>query len=133
MAVTHRNVLVPLTDAQAPERVMETACTLADEGARVTAVFVIEISPLLPLDACMDEEEAHARRFLRRAEAVGDAYGVRVVPRLVRARDAGTAILEVAEEEGSELLVIGTKRQRVRGLAKHVLRKATCRVLVVSI
>ena len=43
-----------------------------------------------------------------------------------------TAILAVAEEEGSELLVIGTKRDRVRGLAKHVLRKAACRVLVVS-
>jgi nucleotide-binding universal stress UspA family protein len=124
-------VLVPLTDE--PERVMEAACALADERASVTAVAVIEISRLLPLDARMDEEEEHARRFLRRAQAVGEAYGVRVVPRLVRARDAGTAILEVAEEEGSELLVIGTKRHRVRGLVKHVLRKAACRVLVVTI
>jgi nucleotide-binding universal stress UspA family protein len=132
MAVAHRRLLVPLTGHPEPERVMGTACSLADDGASVVAVVVIEISPLLPLDARMDDEEAHARSLLGRARAVGDHYGIRVVPRVVRARDAGSAILDLAREEGSELVVLGARRHRVRGVARHVLRKAPCRVLVVS-
>src|SRR4051812_9058125 len=127
--MAHR-LLVPLIDE--PERVMHTACTLADERARVTAVYVIEISPLLPLDARMDAEEEHGRRYLRRAQAVGDEFGVRVVPRLVRARQAGAAILELAEAEDSELVVMATTKHRVRRVVRQVLRKAPCRVLLVS-
>src|SRR5262252_1056183 len=108
---------------------MGTACSLADDDASVVAVVVIEISPLLPLDARMDEEEIHARALLGRARAVGDVYGVRVIPRVIRARDAGSAILDVARDEDSELVVLGARRHRVRGIAKHVLRKAPCRVL----
>ena len=73
-----------------PEGAVEEA--LGDEQATVTAIYVIEVSPLLPLDAAMPAEEEHARRFLRRAAAAGAAHGVRVVPRLVRARDA-TAVI----------------------------------------
>ena len=58
---------------------METALELGDEPAMVTAVYVIEMSPLLPLDASMPVEEEHARRFLRRAASVGKAHGTRVV------------------------------------------------------
>ncbi len=120
---------------------METACRLAaEQGASITAVRVIEISPLLPLDARMDDEEATARRLLARAEATGEAFGVRVLTRTVRAREAATAILELAEREETELLVIGAPRGRrtyggrmvFSGTVRHVLRKAPCRVLVVS-
>jgi hypothetical protein len=68
-------------------------------------VDVIEVSPLLPLDASMPAEEEHARRFLRRAVSVGKAYGIHVIPRVIRARDAKTAIRMVAEEEDTELVV----------------------------
>jgi len=132
MDIARGRVLVPLTGHPEPERVMEAACSMADDRACVVAVVVIEISPLLPLDARMDEEEIHARALLSRARVVGDRYGLRVIPRVIRARDAGSAILDVARQERSELLVLGARRHHLRGMAKHVLRKAPCRVLVVS-
>src|SRR5512132_1487261 len=99
---------------------MSTACTLAQEDASVMAVVVIEISPLLPLDARMDEEEAHARRLLARARAAGNACGMRVVPRVVRARATTDAILTVAEEEDAELVVLSSRGRRHR---RHKLER----------
>jgi hypothetical protein len=81
-----------------PERAVESALAGADRVATVTAVYVIEVSPLLPLDAAMAVEEEHARRFLRRAVAAGAARGARVVPRLVRARDAAAAVRALAAD-----------------------------------
>jgi nucleotide-binding universal stress UspA family protein len=127
----YRNVLVPLIDAPDVERVVNTACTLAHERGSVTAVVVIEISPLLPLDARMDDEEEHARTLLRRAQAAGDGYGMRVGVRMIRAREAGSTILDLAEKMGTDLLVLGTPRHRLRRRIRHVLRKAPCRVLLV--
>jgi hypothetical protein len=89
-----------------PERAVETALELVDEATAVTALYVIEVSPLLPLDASMPVEEEHARRFLRRAASAGKAHGIRVVPRLIRAREAAAAIRAVAEEEETELVVV---------------------------
>jgi Universal stress protein family len=88
-----------------PERAVETALELVEEATTVTALYVIEVSPLLPLDAPMLVEEEHARRFLRRAASVGKAHGIRVVPRLIRARDAATAIRMVAEEEDTAVVI----------------------------
>jgi nucleotide-binding universal stress UspA family protein len=132
VAAAHHTVLVPLTDPVETEQLMRTACTVAEEDASVTAVVVIEISPLLPLDARMDEEEARARRLLSRARAAGEDYGVRVVPRVVRARAAAPAILELAVQEDAELVVVGSGRHRLRKLERQVLRNAPCRVLVVA-
>jgi nucleotide-binding universal stress UspA family protein len=86
-----------------------------------------------------DEEEA-ARGLLARAEAIGDAHGVAVAPRRIRGRDAATAILERLDADEYELVVIGARRrQRSNKRApafgrtvQHVLRKATCPVLVVA-
>jgi nucleotide-binding universal stress UspA family protein len=137
----YRRLLVPVRGSRASQRGMEIACRLAaDRHASVTALTVIEIPSLLPLDAHMREEENEARRLLDRAEAIGDAYGVTVVTCRDRARDAAAAILERLEDGEFELVVIGASR-RERGskrapafgpTVQHVLRKATCRVLVVA-
>ena len=95
---------------------------------------------MLPLDARMTEEEAEARRLHGRATAIADAYGVTVVFRTVRARKAGTAILEELEKSDAELVVIGATRKirasrRATAFGRnvqHVLMKASCRVLLVA-
>jgi DNA-binding SARP family transcriptional activator len=48
------------------------------ESATVIALAVIEVSAELPLDALMPEEEAHGKRVLAEAEAIGDLRGVTV-------------------------------------------------------
>ena len=65
---------------------------------------------MLPLDARFDDVEEAARRLLEQAGATGDAYGVKVVPRLVRARDFGAAIVAEATSDRSEIIVVGTPR-----------------------
>ena len=82
------------------ERAVEVACRLASEGhAAITVVTVIEVPALLPLDARMTDEESEARRLHNRATAIGDVFGVAVVSRVVRGREAATAILEELEGE----------------------------------
>jgi nucleotide-binding universal stress UspA family protein len=137
----YRRLLVPISGAREAVRVMETACALAaNHGASITAVFVIEISPLLPLDARMSDEEAESREALTRAEAIAEAFGLRIRPHTIRTRDAGRAIVELVEDEDVELIVICAPRRRwlrtrgpaFDGTVRHVLAKAPCRVLVVS-
>jgi len=102
-AVPH-NVVVPLLGSPDPKHLVTIACGLAGDDGTVDAVVVIELSPLLPLDARMDEEEAAARRLLARARAVADASGVRFVPHIVRAREAASATGSVTPGRLAELL-----------------------------
>ncbi len=136
-ALGYRSLLVPLADNVETEKALDVACRLAAEhGALLTAVAVVEVSPLLPLDAHMHAEEADAKRLLARAKAVGDSYGVVVAGRLVRARDAGEAVVAAARDAGCEVIVIGSPRRRGSRLlgktAETVLKRASCRVMVVA-
>ena len=137
----YRSLLVPLVDDPEPERAVELACRLAaDDAATVVAVAVIVIPPLLPLDAHMLEEERTARALLERAGATADGYGVRLSPRVVRAREAADAIVDLARSERTEIVVLGasprSKTSSVAGTmgatARRVLEAAPCRVLLVA-
>ena len=116
-------MLVPVGESAA----IVTATALAsDHGATVTALAVIEVPAALPLDAHMGPEEFEARRMLAAAESVGDRHGVRVERRIVRAREAGEAIVDAAEESDAELVVL---RRPLDRTARYVLQHAGCRVL----
>jgi nucleotide-binding universal stress UspA family protein len=123
------------------ERAVDVACTLASERkASVTVLSVVEVLPILPLDARMDEEEEGVQRTQLRAQAIGDDYGVRLVLRRVRARQAAVAILDELEGGDYDLVVLGAPR-RVRPsrhaspfgrTVQQVLRASACRVLLVA-
>lgn len=134
-------MLVPLVGNAASGRALHVACRLAGErGTRLVAVTVIEIPPLLPLDAHMREEEQEAHELLTQAELVADSYGVAVTSRALRAREAAPAILEQVEASGAEVVVIGAERRpRLKARApvfgrtvQEVLKGARCRVIVVG-
>ena len=71
---------------------------------------------------------------------MSESYGVTVIPRLVRGRSAGPAIVREAERRGAEVIVIGAPRQDLsRGrralfgrTVDYVLKNAPCRVLVTA-
>jgi APA family basic amino acid/polyamine antiporter len=132
MASAPHNLVVPLLGSTDPEHAVATACALAGEEGTVDAVVVIEVSPLLPLDARLDVQEASARALLARARSVADACGVRFVPHLVRAREAASAILELAEQEEAEIVVVDREGRRSRRAERRLLRKAGDRALVVA-
>jgi basic amino acid/polyamine antiporter, APA family len=142
LALEYRNVLVPIVSRHESEEAIDLACRLATErGASIVALNVIEVPLELPLDAELpDEVEERANDLLDEARAIGDAYGVNVIGRIVRARRPGQAIVEEATRRHSEIIVMGAPRRDVRrrrgrvfgDTVDHVLKNAPCRVMVAA-
>jgi len=142
VALEYRSVLVPVVYRRESEEAVDLACRLATErGASIAVVTVLEVPLELPLDAPLPEQlELRAHDLLDEARAIGDAYGVDVVGRLVRARRAGRAIVEEAELRNSEIILMGAPRRDVRRRSGRifgetvdfVLKHAPCRVMVAA-
>ena len=141
LALEYRRLLVPVLPGRASDEALDIAAGLAAErGAHIAAVTVLEIPLDRPLATELEDEEAVANRELDEARAIGASYGVSVLPRLVRARSAGQAIVEEAARRGTEIIVIGAPRRDLsRGkravfgrTVDYVLKNAPCRVLVTA-
>jgi len=134
--IGYRSILVPVADNRETDQALDVACRLAAEHAcSITAVVVIEVPPVLPLASHMLEEEADAKLLLQRAQAVGDSYGIRVLGRIVRGREAGPAIADEANARHVELVVLGARRRRRQPFSRtveSVLKRSNCRVLVIA-
>src|SRR3954470_21352063 len=141
-SLEYRSILVPIAPGYPSDEAMQVACRLAGERrSTIIAETVIEIPLELPLDAYLPERVDEANEQLDEASAVGELYGVRVVERIVRARNAGRAIVDEATRRGSEIIVMGGPR-RVRLAAgkraifgdtvDFVLKHAPCRVMVAA-
>ena len=137
----YRRLLVPLDERPESFDALDIACRLAaDDGASITALTVLEVPPLLPIDTHSEDAERAARRLLERAGATGDSYGVKVATELVRARDAASAVVERATSDGAEVIVIGAPRMTLQRSTAHapsetvreLIRRAPCRVMVIS-
>jgi APA family basic amino acid/polyamine antiporter len=141
-ALEFRNILVPVAAGYPAGEAMDLACRLAAERrAAIVAVSVVEVPLELPLDAYLPEEVQAANEALEEASAIGESYGVRVIPRIVRARKAGRAIVDEAIRRGSEIIVMGgPRRVRLRSgrraifgdTVDFVLKHAPCRVMVAA-
>jgi APA family basic amino acid/polyamine antiporter len=141
IALEYRNILVPIAPGYASDEAMDVACRLATERrARVVAVSVVEVPLDRTLDAVLTERVAEANRQLDEARAIAESYGVDVIPRLVRARTAGRAIVDEADRRGSEIVVMGASRRRrptrrsaiFGDTVDFVLKHAATRVMVAA-
>ena len=140
LELLYRTIVVPvIRNAESEEALVAAARLAADRRATIAAVHVLEVPLELPLDAPLPALEAEANDLLEEARALVEAYGVRVVTRLVRARRAGPAIVEEAVARQAELIVIGAKRRLARGrmpifgrTVDYVLNKSPSRVLLAA-
>ena len=141
LALEYRRLLVPVLEGRASDEALDVAASLsAERGAQLTAVYVLEVPLDVALATDLSQEEEIANRELDEARAIGESYGVAVIPRLVRARNAGVAIVQEAERRSSEIIVIGAPRKdlgrRKRAVFGHtvdyVLKNAPCRVMVTA-
>jgi basic amino acid/polyamine antiporter, APA family len=142
IALEYRNVLVPVVWRRESEAAVDLACRLAAErGGSIVALTVIEVPLELSLDATLPgDTEPKANDLLDEARAIGNAYGVDVVGRLVRARRAGRAIVDEADRRNSEIIVMGAPRRDIHrrrgrifgGTVDFVLKNAPCRVMVAA-
>ena len=90
LALEYRRLLVTVVPGQASDDAFDIAASLAAErGSQIIAVHVIEIPLDLPLGTEKAELEQLANRELDEARAIGESYGVNVIPRLLRGRNAG--------------------------------------------
>jgi APA family basic amino acid/polyamine antiporter len=137
LALEYRSILVPIVSGPESREAVQLAARLAAERASTIVLLRVIVVPLeLPLDADLHEQMRTADELLDEAAAVASLYGVRVVERIVRARQAGRAIVEEAERRGSQIIVLGAPRGSHRAIFGHtvdyVLKHAPCRVMVAA-
>lgn len=133
--VSTRKILVPTLGGTDTEN-LQFACEMAQRrGAEVTALYVIEVPPALPLDTFLPDRLADADTALKRAQAIGREFEAAVTTHLLQARSAGQAILDLAKEKKFDAIVMGTSYRRgasawLGATTEYVMRNAPCRVLI---
>jgi len=139
-ALSVKSILVPTLGGPMAEN-LQLACQFArGQGAHITALYVIEIPPALPLDTFLSEKLAIADAALKRAMAIGRESNLQVATQLLQARWAGQAIVDLAKEKGFDLIIVGTPYKRgsaglgtassLGATTEYVIRNAPCRVWV---
>ena len=152
------SILVPVFGDPLDDDIVGTAGRLAAEdaeegegGAVLEALYVFKIPMSLPIDARVPEERiAEGKRALARAKEVGEEYeDVEVATAMVRGRTYGSAIVSEAKRRGVEAIVLAAEApSRIRGgaklggirasdrssdqLARYVIEKATCKVILTA-
>jgi APA family basic amino acid/polyamine antiporter len=137
IALEYRTIVVPIVSGPESHESVDLAARLAAErGATIVALRVIVVPLDLPLDAPRPDEEAEADHLLDDARVTAETYGVRMIERVVRARNAGRAIVEEADRRQAEIVVLGAPRLRHRDIfgktVDYVLKNAPCRVMVAA-
>jgi nucleotide-binding universal stress UspA family protein len=137
-----KRILVPVKGDSIDEEAMRLAYTYAlakiGKGRLITVdvVYVVEVPHALPLNAELDQELEAGESALDHAESVAREMGLQVEASLLQARSAGSAIVDMARDNGSELIVMATDYQKKLGeidlgrTIPYVLKNAHCRVWV---
>jgi nucleotide-binding universal stress UspA family protein len=102
----------------------------------VDVVYVVQVPHALPLDADLPDQVEKGERALDHAEQVARELGLQVEATILQARSAGAAIVDMARESNSELVVMSTPYSKKLGeldLGKtipYVMKHAPCRVYI---
>jgi len=132
-----KRILVPVKGSSLDEDTMQLACEMARRvHARLYVVSVIEVKRSLPLETELPGEIQRGEEVLARAEAVARKWKQEIEAEVLQARDAGTAIVEEAERQNVDLIILGLSYKKkydqfcLGDTVMHVLRNAPGRVLV---
>lgn len=131
-------ILVAYDGSESAKRALEEAAKLLGNDRALTVVSVAEELPQFGRAAAMlvPEEHEERRRELYEAKAVLAERGIAATV-VERRGDAATMILDEAEKEGVELIVMGTRglgpeqRWLLGSVSTKVLHHAPANVLVV--
>ncbi len=130
-------ILVALHDPDHVHSLMKVACQLAHSiGAEVAALYVEEIGPGLSLDLNLPMLDEDGRKVLSRAAEVASQQDTKISTHLIRAHQAGEAIVSQVRTEGSDLLLLGYRGKRglkefvLGSTFRYVIAHAPCQVIV---
>jgi len=135
--VAYHRILVPVVGSRLTDEMLVLACQLATEKeSLVDAVYAVEVPMERPLeDGLLPAERERAEKVLRLAAVVAADFGVTLNQHVVAARHAGRSIVELAEKQNSDVIIMGAVK-RTRGSSvlgptvEYVLRHAPNEVLV---
>jgi nucleotide-binding universal stress UspA family protein len=128
----YRLVLLPVDGSADSERAAAHAALIAAlSGAVVAILGVIDMrtgfSFSAPGAAVYDRQRAETHRAIQAASAIVRGAGVTRVEHLIMDGIPREAILEVADEQGADLIVLGADEETLR----HVIHSARCPLMIV--
>jgi len=132
-------VMVALRDGESVESLMGLACQLSQGmQADLIALHVVEVPLVTPLDALEEAIDRPGKELLAQAKRAAEKFSASISSELLRAREAGEAIVGVARDRGVELLVMGHHKPHphmisealLGGIVRYVAHHAPCRVIV---
>ena len=130
-------VLVPVHGDECDTEALSLACDITrDSKGKVYVVYVIEVRRELPLDAEATMEEERCETVLERMENLGKRFHGNVQAEILRARDAGPALVQEAEEREVEAIVMALPYKTNHGVfslgrtVPYILKNAECPVLL---
>ncbi len=131
-------VMVALRDGESVGSLVTLACGMAKGmDADLVALHVIEIPMSTPLDADDEIIDRPGKQILSLARrAASECSSKSILTSLVRARQAGEAIVDEVKEQGVELLVMGYHQPHRIGevllgsVVQYVAHHAPCQVIV---
>ena len=132
--LSFERILVPALGGPSLDRAVTLACKIArPDKASVEVLFVMEVPMSLPVTANLPEEDANAADAIGRSESIGRRFGVEVRGQVTKSRFAGKAIVDAAERDGVDLIVLGSSHKRHGDwgrTSEFVLRNAPCDVII---
>jgi len=130
-----KQLLVGLKSKEHAAEVVELACQLADRGASIYLVHVVELPKEWAPDAPAPDLERAARRVLRAGVAAAARSSRKVITLAPRGRSAGEVLLEELRSRNTELGLFVCGRDPASGevlsgsTLSHLARHARCRLL----
>lgn len=132
----HR-VLVPIIEEIPSEHAIELACRLGNgQKTELVLVHLIIVPLALPLDAPMPAQDEIAQHVIDLGCRLAEQFGCQSRTRLLRHRNAADGILQVAQQERVDAIVlgVGSERERIPGewdqTSVEVMHRAECEVIV---
>lgn len=139
-------ILVPLLhNSEASGRAVALAAQMAlHRKGSIEVLATIQVPFTLPLNAHMEQEEKRACEELERAAGIAARSGthnggVVIHKRILKARNAGAAIVREAEDQAVDLILMANSPVSTRGgiqqidpVVEYVMKHAPCEVLILS-
>jgi nucleotide-binding universal stress UspA family protein len=137
LPVTYDKILLPLSRPETIESLVRIACDLmTKKGGSLLLVNVVEVPPQLPYSAV--EKTDASKELLIKAANFAKSLGVNASMEMVNARMASDAIVSLASQYGSNLILLGSSQRMVHqkvlfgNVVDKVLMSAPCDVVVFS-
>lgn len=126
----------PFEGGALSEDALRIACDVAGEGAKITAVYVVKVTPGTSIDEEKTAED-DARQALAGAEPLGREFGADLDLYVAKAREVADGITETAATLAADLVFMSLRHKHrleetavLSHTASRILRQAPCRVLI---